>query len=191
MIHHEEEERRKEEKIEEDDDAQKNRLSRKRAIVQSVWKNRKKERKEKRERERMRKRLANANPTNRVSGARTNERTTWFFVGISGSDLSNGKDGIGRRSNGKKRVLAEKLKELEKRKKRRKKGREGRRKKREKKKKKMGCESQSGRFIPNARTLRVYMHARALSSVKRTERKKNQRSTTERSVVRTSRHEEF
>lgn len=55
------------------------------------------------------------------------ERTTWFFVGISGSDLSNGKDGIGRRSNGKKRVLAEKLKELEKRKKRRKKGREGRR----------------------------------------------------------------
>lgn len=79
------------------------------------------------------------------------ERATWFFVGISGSDLSNGKDGIGRRrSNGKKRVLAEKLKELEKRKKRRKKGREGKGRVK-KRKKKMGCESQSGRFIPNAR----------------------------------------
>lgn len=118
------------------------------------------------------------------------ERATWFFVGISGSDLSNGKDGIGRRrSNGKKRVLAEKLKELEKRKKRRKKGKEGGKGRVKKRKKKMGCESQSGRFIPNARTLRVYIyiymrvHARALSSVKRTERKKNQRSTTEPRVA--------
>lgn len=59
------------------------------------------------------------------------ERTMRFFVGISGSDLSNGKDGIGRRSNGKKRLLAvaekrEKTKKLEKRE-RRKKGRRGRR----------------------------------------------------------------
>lgn len=87
------------------------------------------------------------------------ERATWFFVGISGSDLSNGKDGIGRRrSNSKKRVLAEKLKELEKRKKRRKKGKEGGKGRVKKRKKKMGCESQSGRFIPNARTLRVYIY---------------------------------
>lgn len=94
--------------------------------MQRVWKNRGRERERgiERERARARKRLANGNWYPPIEYLE-HERTTWFFVGISGSDLSNGKDGIGRRSNGKKRVLAEKLKELEKRKKRRKKGREG------------------------------------------------------------------
>lgn len=82
------------------------------------------------------------------------ERAMRFFAGISGSDLSNGKDRICRRSSGKKPLLAEKLEKQEQRK---------------KKKRRMARAEK-----PERVAMRAAMHARALSSVKRTERKKNQ-----------------